>query len=161
MNIEKIIKSKIFEKKRDMRLDYFLSSALYEDKGYYSNQNPIEKKNDFVTAPEISQMFGEIIGLYLYYIWKENINSKFNLIELGPGNGTLLKDISRRRGIPINDSTVVAHHEIQKLNHYDPIRFPMERPNKATDFDWKSLDGITYDHAVENYGDHFPHKVTG
>lgn len=73
----------------------------------------------------------------------------------------LLKDISRRRGIPINDSTVVAHHEIQKLNHYDPIRFPMERPNKATDFDWKSLDGITYDHAVENYGDHFPHKVTG
>ncbi len=95
MNIEKLIKSKIIEKKRDMRLDYFLNSALYGDKGYYFNQNPIGKKNDFVTAPEVSQMFGEIVGLYLYYIWKENINSKFNLIELGPGNGTLFKDISR------------------------------------------------------------------
>ena len=74
----------------------------------------------------------------------------------------LLEDISRRRGIPLSDETVVAHHEIQKLNHYDPIRFPMERPNKATDFDWKSLgSGFNYDHAVENYGDHFPHKVTG
>ena len=40
-------------------------------------------------------MFGEIIGVYLVYHWKEKINSKFNLIELGPGNGTLFKDIER------------------------------------------------------------------
>ena len=43
-----------------MRLDKFLSKALYSDNGYYYNKNPIGKKNDFITAPEISQMYGEI-----------------------------------------------------------------------------------------------------
>jgi hypothetical protein len=71
----------------------------------------------------------------------------------------LLKDISRRRGIPINDSTVVAHHEIQKLNHYDPVRYP--KGSKTSGWNWQGLDGMTYDHTKENYGDHFPHKVTG
>ena len=36
-------------------------------------KKPIGKKGDFITAPEISQMFGEIIGIYFYYIWKKNI----------------------------------------------------------------------------------------
>ena len=71
----------------------------------------------------------------------------------------LLKDISRRRGIPLDDSHVVAHHEIQKLNHYDPSRHP--KKGKTTDFEWKKLPNITYDHAEENYGSDFPHKVTG
>ena len=78
-----------------MRLDKFIDLALYERNGYYLSKKPIGRKFDFVTSPEISQMFGEIIGVYLVYHWKEKINSKFNLIELGPGNGTLFKDIER------------------------------------------------------------------
>ena len=87
------IKSEILNK-RDIRLDIFLNDVLYNKNGYYFDKKPIGKKNDFITGPEISQMFGEIIGLYLYYIWKTKINSKFNLIELGPGKGTLFKDIA-------------------------------------------------------------------
>ena len=78
-----------------MRLDKFINLALYQRNGYYLSKKPIGRKFDFVTSPEISQMFGEIIGVYLVYNWKEKINSKFNLIELGPGNGTLFKDIER------------------------------------------------------------------
>ena len=46
-------------------------------------------------SPEISQMFGEILGIYILNYWLEKIQSEFNLIELGPGKGTLLKDILR------------------------------------------------------------------
>ncbi len=95
MKIEKRIKSNYLLNKKNIRLDMFLNEILYSIDGYYNNNKPIGSKKDFVTAPEISQMFGEIIGLYLLYYWKTKINSKFNLIELGPGNGTLFKDIVR------------------------------------------------------------------
>ena len=69
-----------------------MNKALYDNNGYYYKK-PIGTK-DFVTSPEICQIFGEIIGLYLYFL-KNKINSKFNFIELGPGNGTLFVDIVR------------------------------------------------------------------
>ncbi len=88
-------KIKLLNNKKNLRLDKFIDLALYERNGYYLSKKPIGRKFDFVTSPEISQMFGEIIGVYLLYYWKEKINSKFNLIELGPGNATLFKDIER------------------------------------------------------------------
>ena len=91
----KINKIKLLNNKKNLRLDKFIDLALYQRNGYYLSKKPVGRKFDFVTSPEISQMFGEIIGLYLLYHWKEKINSKFNLIELGPGNGTLFKDIER------------------------------------------------------------------
>ncbi|MDC2979488.1 SAM-dependent methyltransferase [Pelagibacteraceae bacterium] len=95
MFIKEKTKSKIIFKQKDIRLDIFLKQILFKDNGYYINKKPIGKKGDFITAPEISQMFGEIIGIYFYYIWKKKINSKFNFIELGPGNGTLYNDIMK------------------------------------------------------------------
>ena len=92
---KKINKIKLLNNKKNLRLDKFIDLALYQRKGYYLSKKPIGRKFDFVTSPEISLMFGEIIGVYLLYHWKEKINSKFNLIELGPGNGTLFKDIER------------------------------------------------------------------
>jgi len=91
----KINKIKVLNNKKNLRLDKFIEIALFGNNGYYLRKKPIGRKFDFVTSPEISQMFGEIIGVYLVYNWKEKINSKFNLIELGPGNGTLFKDIER------------------------------------------------------------------
>ena len=91
----KINKVKLLNNKKNFRLDKFIEMALFGNNGYYIRKKPIGRKFDFVTSPEISQMFGEIIGVYLLYNWKEKINSKFNLIELGPGNGTLFKDIER------------------------------------------------------------------
>ena len=93
--MEKIetLKTKTLIKKKDIRLDKFIEYALYKKNGYYSNYNPIGEKRDFITSPEISQMFGEIIGVFLLYIWDTKIKNRFNLIELGPGKGTLFKDI--------------------------------------------------------------------
>ena len=76
-------------------LDKFIEICLFEKHGYYRDNQPIGNAADFITAPEISQLFGEILGLYIYSLWHNKYKEKFNLIELGPGNGTLLIDILR------------------------------------------------------------------
>ena len=90
-NIIKIINEKSF-----IYLDEFLKIAHQdEDLGYYSTQTPIGKKGDFITAPEVSQLYGEIIALTLINKIKQKKIKKFELIELGPGRGTLMKDVIR------------------------------------------------------------------
>lgn len=66
------------------------------DHGYYTTRAPIGAEGDFTTAPEISQMFGELIGLWLAQVWMDQgAPSAFTLAELGPGRGTLMADILR------------------------------------------------------------------
>ena len=93
MRDNKIIKL-IRKSKNPINIEDFINLCLYNQEGYYFNNNRIiGKQGDFTTSPEISQLFGEIIGLFILSFWKKNINKDFNLIELGPGNGTLLIDI--------------------------------------------------------------------
>ena len=64
--------------------------------GYYTTGDPIGAKGDFITAPEISQMFGELVGIYFLSIWKQcGSPTPFHLCELGPGKGTLMADMLR------------------------------------------------------------------
>lgn len=64
--------------------------------GYYANQEAIGSKGDFITAPEISQLFGEMIGIWAVEKWQALGSPKsFNLVELGPGKGTLMQDLLR------------------------------------------------------------------
>jgi NADH dehydrogenase [ubiquinone] 1 alpha subcomplex assembly factor 7 len=75
----------------------YMMQCLYDnDFGYYTTQKPIGKDGDFITAPEITQVFGEMIGLWVYSCF-QNLGqpAKFRLLELGAGRGTLLKDITR------------------------------------------------------------------
>jgi len=73
------------------RLDEFMGDALFE---YYNNNDPFGVDGDFTTAPEISQLFGEIIGIWAIQKWIEiGSPSSFNLIEIGPGRGTLMTDL--------------------------------------------------------------------
>ncbi|XVN43209.1 MAG: SAM-dependent methyltransferase [Candidatus Rickettsia vulgarisii] len=63
---------------------------------YYQRQDHIGEQGDFITAPEISQLFGEIIGLWIIEQWYEiGCPKQTNLVELGPGQGTLMKDLLR------------------------------------------------------------------
>ena len=95
MSFKKLLVKKIKEKRNALRVDEFISYALFEKNSYYILKNPIGLRGDFVTSPEISQMFGEILGIYILNYWLKNIKSEFNLIEFGPGKGTLLLDILR------------------------------------------------------------------
>ena len=64
--------------------------------GYYVTRNPFGPRGDFVTAPEISQMFGELIGLWCAEVWRQmGSPARVLLVELGPGRGTLMKDMLR------------------------------------------------------------------
>ncbi|MGR7996130.1 class I SAM-dependent methyltransferase [Xanthobacter sp. ZOL 2024] len=64
--------------------------------GYYMTRDPLGAKGDFTTAPEISQMFGELLGLWAVALWQQmGAPSAFSLVELGPGRGTLMADALR------------------------------------------------------------------
>src|SRR3984893_9843176 len=64
--------------------------------GYYISRDPLGREGDFTTAPEVSQMFGELLGLWAASVWKA-IGSPplLRLIELGPGRGTMMADALR------------------------------------------------------------------
>ena len=89
----KIIKE-IQKNNGSISIEKFTLMAMFDNEsGYYISKKPIGKQGDFVTAPEISQLFGELIGLYVFDYWNNYINKDFNLIELGPGNGTMMNDL--------------------------------------------------------------------
>lgn len=68
----------------------------HPSKGYYKVADPLGAAGDFVTAPEISQMFGELIGFFMVNLWQQMGSPKaFSLLELGPGRGTLMADMLR------------------------------------------------------------------
>ncbi|WP_339859864.1 class I SAM-dependent methyltransferase [Thalassospira alkalitolerans] len=81
----------------------FMNDALaHPEFGYYRKQDPFGRDGDFITAPEISQMFGELIGLWAAVSWQQmGSPRKIDLVELGPGRGTLMADALRAvRNVP-------------------------------------------------------------
>jgi NADH dehydrogenase [ubiquinone] 1 alpha subcomplex assembly factor 7 len=64
--------------------------------GYYISRDPLGREGDFTTAPEVSQMFGELLGLWAASVWRAmGSPSSLHLIELGPGRGTMMSDALR------------------------------------------------------------------
>ncbi|MGY4567775.1 NADH dehydrogenase [ubiquinone] 1 alpha subcomplex assembly factor 7 [Bradyrhizobium sp. USDA 3256] len=64
--------------------------------GYYLSRDPLGREGDFTTAPEVSQMFGELLGLWSASIWRAiGSPATLRLIELGPGRGTMMSDALR------------------------------------------------------------------
>ena len=82
-----------FKKNGSLSLDKFIEEALYNKKfGYYMKNDPFGEKGDFITAPNISILFSEMIAIWVISFW-ENLNcpKKFNLVELGAGNGEMMR----------------------------------------------------------------------
>jgi NADH dehydrogenase [ubiquinone] 1 alpha subcomplex assembly factor 7 len=82
--------------------NYMAECLSHPAHGYYATRDPFGAGGDFVTAPEISQMFGELLGLALAQAWLDQGSPEpFTLAELGPGRGTLMADVLRAtRGVP-------------------------------------------------------------
>lgn len=80
-----------------LRLDeYMRLCLLHPEHGYYATRDPFGAAGDFTTAPEISQMFGEMLGLALAQAWLDQGRpAPFTLAEIGPGRGTLMADVLR------------------------------------------------------------------
>ena len=85
----------ILKEKKSIPLDQFINIALYDKKfGYYMKKNPFGKGGDFITSPLISNLFGEMLAIWCVAFW-EHIGKprKILLVELGPGDGSLCKDL--------------------------------------------------------------------
>src|SRR5271169_2179618 len=76
--------------------EYMRLCLTHPQYGYYVNRDPLGSGGDFITSPEISQMFGELIGVWMATVWRQmGAPENFRIIELGPGRGTLLDDALR------------------------------------------------------------------
>ena len=85
----------ILREKKSIPLDQFINIALYDKKfGYYVKNNPLGKEGDFITSPLISNLFGEMLAVWCVAFWEHlGKPNKILLVELGPGDGSLCKDL--------------------------------------------------------------------
>ncbi|MEQ8398292.1 SAM-dependent methyltransferase [Thalassobaculum sp.] len=91
--------------------DVMAAALVHPELGYYTTRDPFGAAGDFVTAPEISQMFGELIGLWAAVVWQGmGAPDPVALVELGPGRGTLMADALRASaGVPAFRAATSVH----------------------------------------------------
>ena len=77
--------------------DYFALCLADPEYGYYRTRDPFGRGGDFVTAPEISQLFGEMVGVFLVHAWERHLRPQnhVRIAEIGPGRGTMMADMLR------------------------------------------------------------------
>lgn len=124
----------------------FMTIALgHPQHGYYMKQDPFGRGGDFTTAPEISQMFGEMIGAWATDIWMQMTRPKrISLVECGPGRGTLMADILRI--LPFKDQCDVHFVEMS------PVLREMQR---------KAVPNATWHESIESVPDNQPVILIG
>ncbi len=110
----------MLKKNHSITLDKFIDYCLYDKKnGYYMIKNPFGVKGDFVTAPNISRLYSEMIAIWAISFWESlGCPRKFNLIELGAGNGEMMKVmIESFKKFPsfLNNCNIIIHEKSPKL----------------------------------------------
>ncbi len=131
--LEQFIKQQI-EHSGPLDVGQYMGIALgHPEHGYYMKRDPLGWEGDFTTAPEISQMFGEILAVWAADAWLAlRAPKKFALVECGPGRGTLLKDLLRAvRKVEgfldaaevhlVEMSDVLKEKQTQNLSDYSPV----------------------------------------
>jgi SAM-dependent MidA family methyltransferase len=90
---------------------YMELCLMHPQHGYYVSRDPLGREGDFTTAPEVSQMFGELLGLWAAAVWRQmGSPENLRLVELGPGRGTMMSDALRAAKVmPEFHRAIVAH----------------------------------------------------
>ena len=136
------IKNKILdviERKTFISLEEFMHISLHDKEfGYYKNSKPLGANGDFVTSPEISQLYGEMVGLWLGQLIITNNIKNFNLVELGPGNGTLISDILRVLKKIFKDTSFIEIHFVENNVHFIK-KLNIDFPNAIIHSDIKTI----------------------
>src|ERR1700759_3726305 len=95
-----------------MPVRQFMALCLsHPQHGYYMTRDPLGRGGDFVTSPEVSQVFGELIGLWAAQTWQQmGSPENVRLVELGPGRGTMMLDVLRAiKVMPAFRAAIVLH----------------------------------------------------
>ena len=124
--------------------DYMSTCLLDPEHGYYATRDPLGAGGDFTTAPEISQMFGECLGLALAQCWIDRGRpDPFHLVELGPGRGVLMADMLRAT------ARIPGFHEAMRLYLIEasgPLRAIQQRRLQGHGATWRgALSGLPDD----------------
>ena len=129
----------ILKKNTKISLDKFINKVLYDkSKGYYSNNNPIGYKGDFITSPNISIMFSEMIAIWLISFW-ENLGcpNKINIVELGAGNGEMINQI-----LKTTDSFDEFKKSTKFYIHEKSLKLKKIQKNKNNNYDIEWIDNL-------------------
>ena len=126
-----IIRARIAEQGSISVAEYMELALAHPEHGYYRKQDPLGARGDFITAPEICQIFGEMIGVWAAQVWLQMGGGPISLVELGPGRGTLMADALRatKKAPDFHDSITIhmvetsptlAHAQYLKLRDLHP-----------------------------------------
>jgi NADH dehydrogenase [ubiquinone] 1 alpha subcomplex assembly factor 7 len=138
--LEKII-FEMIEVEGPLPFDRYMSLCLgHPQHGYYMTRDPFGASGDFTTSPEISQVFGEMIGVWCVNAW---INlgqpTPFALVELGPGRGTLMADLLRAGKASAEFTAAVEVHLVEM----SPVLQNMQREKLGNGITWHaSIDSL-------------------
>lgn len=127
-----------------MTVAQYMSHCLaHPQHGYYTTQEPFGARGDFTTAPEVSQMFGELVGIWASAVFRlMNSPAHVQLIELGPGRGAMMRDVLRAAQIVPDFRKSLAVHMVEISPRLEDVqRETLERAGVPL-FWHRSLDGV-------------------
>jgi NADH dehydrogenase [ubiquinone] 1 alpha subcomplex assembly factor 7 len=103
----------------------YMDACLHDPRdGYYATRPALGKDGDFITAPLVSQMFGELIGLWAVAVWRQlGSPARFRLVEVGPGDGTLIGDLLRASRL---DPGFLAAMDLWLVEPSEPLRLKQQ-----------------------------------
>ena len=114
MTLEEILIERIINNGPLSIAEYMEQALTHPEHGYYMRRDPFGVNGDFITAPETSQMFGELLGLWAGVSWMmAGSPSSVNLVELGPGRGTLMSDMMRTAPLVEGFAEAIEVHMVE------------------------------------------------